>query len=109
MRGFKPISLAALAAVLPHAIATCDREALLSSVGDYMTAQEMGFAGALQNVAPDFEYFENNKSREITAGTTFKGQKAVYNRTIVDMTACATATEIIGWQDVSSFLSNDAS
>jgi len=106
MRGLKlNIPLAALAAIIPSVAASCDREALLSSVGDYVMAQDMGLAGALRNVAHDFQYFENNKSKEIAAGTTFKGQKLVYNRTIIDMTACATATEMIGWQQVSPLLS----
>src|SRR3569833_1772138 len=99
------IPLAALAANIPSVAASCDREALLSSVGDYVMAQDMGLAGSLRNVAHDFQYFENNKSKENAAGTTFKEQKLEYNRTNIDMTACATATEMIGWQQVSPLLS----
>ncbi len=83
------------AASLPSARAACDRDALLETVDEWMMGQEMGLAGPLQNIAANFTYVQNNRVADITGGQLFRIMPVDHNRTLVDMAACATYTELI--------------
>ncbi|RYP63285.1 hypothetical protein DL771_009356 [Monosporascus sp. 5C6A] len=86
---------AALSALLAAASAECDREALLKFADSYVFAQENGHAGYMDNIADNFTYVENNKTREITSGIIFNALVIDHRHTIADTTGCATFTELI--------------
>ncbi|RYO83411.1 hypothetical protein DL766_006810 [Monosporascus sp. MC13-8B] len=86
---------AALSALPPAASAECDRGALLKFADSYVSAQENGQVGDLENIADNFTYVENNKTQEITSGILNNALVIDHRRTIADTTGCATFTELV--------------
>jgi len=103
-----PISLSFLATllvgvaqtVLGHPVAPqaadCSRSLLAEASDAYVAAQTTGNVTLLERVvASGWEYEENNKKGEARKGVLSKALKIDHRRTIFDMVACATYTEII--------------
>ncbi|KAJ3580310.1 hypothetical protein NPX13_g252 [Xylaria arbuscula] len=60
-----------------------------------------GQVSNLENIADNFTYVENNKTREITGGIMFNAFVIDHRQTIADTIACATYTELIITQNAS--------
>ncbi len=86
--------------VLGHPLApqaaNCSRSLLAEAADAYVAAQTAGNITLLgQAVASGWEYEENNKKGDTQKGVLAKALKIDHRRTIFDMVACATYTEII--------------
>ena len=92
--------LAAVGALLSTALADCTSEALVAFADSYVAAQEGGDASALENLAEDFVYIQDNKTAEIADGILNTALVIDHRRTFVDLTDCATFTEIVVTKDV---------
>lgn len=76
--------------------AECNQTRMLQFAHGLVDAQNIGSLGNLEGANPnDFTYIENNKTREITTGVLGKKLHVDHNRTITDLTECATYTEMI--------------
>jgi hypothetical protein len=76
--------------------AECDRAALLAAADAYIAAQTAGKLDSLQSIlSTGWTYTENNKVTDVKKGVLSKAMKIDHRRTNVDLTACATYTEII--------------
>lgn len=74
----------------------CDRTALVDAADAYVAAQTAGQLDPLQKVlAATWTYQENNKEMDAKKSVLTKALKIDHRRTNVDMTTCATYTEII--------------
>ncbi|KAI1108514.1 hypothetical protein F5Y14DRAFT_82108 [Nemania sp. NC0429] len=93
--------LAALAALAPGVIAACNRTALLAFADAYVFSHENGQVGNLENIAENFTYVENNKTREITSGIFNNAFVIDHRHTTADEVDCATYTELIITRNVS--------
>lgn len=89
---------------LPTAMAACSRSALLGTVDQFLEGLEIGSASPLQNIASNFEYIENNKTINIVSGILGNVLIVDHNRTIIDLVACATYTEVISPRSVKPFV-----
>ena len=82
--------------VVEASTATCNRTILLAAADAYVTGQTAGKLDALQAIANDkWVYMENNKEVDPGKGVLVKPIKIDHRRTIIDMTVCATYTELI--------------
>ncbi len=74
----------------------CSRSVLSAAADAYVAAQTAGNIGLLQQVVADgWEYDENNKKKDAQKGVLGKALKIDHRRTIFDLVACATYTELI--------------
>ena len=83
------------ALLLPTVFAECTSEALVAFADTYVSAQESGDPGALENLAGDFAYIQDNKTAEIADGILSTALVIDHRRTFVDPIDCATFTEIV--------------
>ncbi|KAI5928075.1 hypothetical protein F4810DRAFT_698774 [Camillea tinctor] len=101
LSGFYSSLAVCAAAILPAVLADCDRAELLAFADSYVEAHETGSVSNLQNIADNFTYVENNKTREITGGIFFNAFVIDHRHTIADTVACATFTELIITHNIS--------
>ncbi|KAI1400752.1 hypothetical protein F4819DRAFT_360717 [Hypoxylon fuscum] len=101
--GLFGICAAAIGAFLPQvaAVYECNATYLKSFSDDYVKAHEMGQLYHLDNIADNFTYMENNKTREITSGIFYNALKIAHRHTIIDPIECASFTELIVTHNVS--------
>lgn len=83
-------------AVVPRQ-SKCNRAALLAAADAYVAAQTAGSLSGLTSLMAtgSFSYVENNVKKDVATGVLSKAIKIDNRRTIVDMTECATYTELI--------------
>lgn len=95
------LGLAASVAAAPSSTvnrrATCDRAVLLAAADAYVASQTAGTLASLTALTAKagFSYVENNVKKDMSTGVAAKAVKIDSRRTIVDMTQCATFTELI--------------
>jgi hypothetical protein len=78
---------------------------LAEAADAYIAAQTAGNVSLLQRVvAGGWEYEENNKKKEAAKGVLGKALKIDHRRTIFDLAACATYTEIIAADPASPYV-----
>jgi len=83
----------------------CSRTVLAEAADAYIAAQTAGNVSLLQRVvAGGWEYEENNKKKEAAKGVLGKALKIDHRRTIFDLAACATYTEIIAADPASPYV-----
>jgi hypothetical protein len=82
-------------ALASGAARACDRAAILQTVDEFMLAQTAGQPGAVHNLGSSFVYQENNRTGDIKTGILSQALHLDHNHTIVDLTACASYTELI--------------
>ncbi|KAI1102029.1 hypothetical protein F4804DRAFT_334694 [Jackrogersella minutella] len=97
------ICATAIGALLPTVAAQfeCNRTYLQLFSDDYVLAHENGQLTHLENIADNFTYVENNKTREITGGIFNNALRIDHRHTIVDTVECASYTELIITHNVS--------
>ncbi|KAI2602649.1 hypothetical protein GGR54DRAFT_491691 [Hypoxylon sp. NC1633] len=93
----------ALVALLPMVTAQyeCNRTYLSEFADSYVASHETGQLYNLDNIADNFTYVENNKTREITSGIFLNALKIAHRHTIIDTIDCASFTELIITHNVS--------
>ncbi|OTA90613.1 hypothetical protein M434DRAFT_77677 [Hypoxylon sp. CO27-5] len=93
----------ALGAFLPKVAAAyeCNRTYISSFADAYVKAHETGQVYNLDNIADNFTYLENNKTRDITGGILYNALKIDHRHTIIDTVECASYTELIITHNVS--------
>ncbi|KAL1840255.1 hypothetical protein VTJ49DRAFT_3041 [Mycothermus thermophilus] len=75
----------------------CDRSTLARAADAYIAAQAAGGVGLLVDIVADgWEYEENIVRKDVRSGVLSKSLKIDHRRTIYDLVACATYTEVIG-------------
>ncbi|KAK3904218.1 hypothetical protein C8A05DRAFT_13884 [Staphylotrichum tortipilum] len=93
---FVDVAQIALGHPLAPQAADCSRSLLVDAADAYVAAQTAGNASLLERVvANGWEYEENNKRGDAREGVLGKTLKIDHRRTLFDMVACATYTEII--------------
>lgn len=76
--------------------AGCNQTRMLEFAHGLVDAQNIGSLGNLDGANPyNLTYLENNRTMEITSGVLSKALHVDHNRTITDLTECATYTEMI--------------
>ncbi|KAI1444284.1 hypothetical protein F5Y02DRAFT_390315 [Annulohypoxylon stygium] len=95
------VCAAAIGAMLPMVTAECNRTYIQAFSDEYVKAHENGQLNQLENIADNFTYMENNKTREITGGIFNNALKIDHRHTIVDTVDCASFTELIITHNVS--------
>lgn len=92
-----------LAAPFTLGEAACNRSALIEAADAYIASQTAGQLTAIQALlASNWTYQENNKKIDVKTGVISKALKIDHQRTNVDMTTCATYSEIISTADASN-------
>ncbi|KAK0709187.1 hypothetical protein B0T26DRAFT_678645 [Lasiosphaeria miniovina] len=105
-----PAALAALAALAAAVVgsplgADCSRSVLLQAADAYVAAQTAGRLDPLRDILDaNWVYQENNAKANATKGVLSKALKIDHRRTNVDMTACATYTELISTDAASPYV-----
>ena len=101
------ISAAALSQVLAAPLVfnqiECNRSALIEAANAYIASQTTGQLTAIQGfLASNWTYQENNKEVDVKTGVLSKSLKIDHQRTNVDITTCATYSEIISAADAAN-------
>ncbi|KAK1829213.1 hypothetical protein QBC39DRAFT_414907 [Podospora conica] len=89
--------VAAIAALLPLASASCTREGLLAAAQTYITAITTGSLSPLHLATTNFTYHENNKPADLAKSALFTSGplKLDLTRSTADTVACASYTLFI--------------
>ncbi|KAI1341754.1 hypothetical protein F5Y15DRAFT_430954 [Xylariaceae sp. FL0016] len=93
--------LVAFAASVPTATAQCNRTKLMGFADAYVAAHEKGQVSLLGDMADNFTYVENNKTRDINGSIFSNAFKIEHRHTIADVVDCASYTELIILRDAS--------